>query len=284
MTTKKRVLVTGASRGFGALTSAEFARRGYEVFAGMRDPSRAAALDDACAKAGVAVHRVQLDVTRGDSIARAMDMVERVDVLVNNAGIGQSGFFEEVTPEEFDAVIDTNFRGAVSMMRAVVTQMRRRGSGSIINVSSIYGFLGAPIVSAYAASKWALEGFTESLRGELAPFGVQVSLIEPGYFATDILGDPALATKKLYDPASPYHAAVVAVMDNYKKTIVPKAGDPMVVARLICDVAEKPRPALRHVVGGDGRLLRALRSLLPASAFERMLGGTVARALGPSAR
>ncbi len=134
------------------------------------------------------VHRVQLDVTRADSIAHAMGQIGAVDVLEKNAGIGQSGFFEEVTPEEFDAVLSTNFRGAVSMTRAVVTQMRRRGSGSIINVSSIYGFLGAPIVSASAASKWALEGFSESHRGELAPFGVQVALIEPGYFATDILG------------------------------------------------------------------------------------------------
>jgi NAD(P)-dependent dehydrogenase (short-subunit alcohol dehydrogenase family) len=273
----KTVLISGASRGIGLLTAIEFARRGHRVLAGVRSPNTPA-LDAACASARVKIERVTVDVLAPRSIEQAVAGAGAIDVLVNNAGTTRSGFFEMMTPAEFDLVFETNFRGAVSMTRAVLPQMRQRGDGHIINISSIYGFTGVATATPYAASKWALEGFSESLRYEMAPFGVKVVLIEPGFFATELLDPQNGQTERSGDSTSPYYQAQQGLLREYNANIRPKAGDPAVVARKVCDVAEHPRPKLRYVVGQDGRTLRAMRSLLPASLFEGIFIGMVRKA------
>jgi NAD(P)-dependent dehydrogenase (short-subunit alcohol dehydrogenase family) len=280
---RKVVVVTGASRGFGLLIAMELARRGHRVFAGMRKPAASPAFDADGREAQLQIEKVVLDVTDPKSVARATAEIEakggHIDVLVNNAGLNRAGFFEDLTPEEFDLVMDTNFKGAVAMMRAVLPGMRTRRSGHIINISSIYGFMGGPMSSAYSASKWALEGFTESLRAEVRPLGIQLSLIEPGFFATDLLEPTHFASNRLGDPASPYYPAVLASNEFFAKRIAPHVGDPKLVARLVSDVAEGDKAVLRRVIGKHGRLLRTLRALLPSSTFEWFNGRVIAKAL-----
>jgi NAD(P)-dependent dehydrogenase (short-subunit alcohol dehydrogenase family) len=274
----KVVLVTGSSSGFGMLAAVEMAKRGHRVYASMRNTKKADALLQAAQAAQTSVHLLALDVTNTASIAAAVSEVEEkeghIDVLVNNAGVSLGiGFFEEVSPADFEAVMATNFMGAVAVTRAVLPGMRVRKSGAIINVSSIYGFMGCATGSAYASSKWALEGFSESLRFEMDPFGVKVSLVEPGYFATPILGENMTMSQGQLDPKSPYFGPLQAGMKYFQEKILPKVGDPKVVATLLADVAEKKNPKLRYVVGKDGVLLRRMRSMLPASTFEGIFIG-----------
>jgi NAD(P)-dependent dehydrogenase (short-subunit alcohol dehydrogenase family) len=277
-------LVTGSSSGFGLLSAVELSRRGYKVYASMRDVGKANALAGVAAAAGVGVTPLQLDVSDDASVEVGVGAVlakeARIDVLVNNAGINAAyGFLEQVTPAEFDEVMQTNFYGALRTINAVLPGMRERGRGHIINVSSIYGFTGVPLGSAYAASKWALEGLSESLRFELRTLGVQVVLVEPGYFRTALLTTNMRVAAAAHDQGSPLHAPVWHTLAEFNRSVAPLAGDPSVVARLIADVADNPRPRLRYVVGKDGKLLRLLRSCLPWLVYENLVVARMRRAL-----
>ncbi len=188
----KTALITGASSGFGLLTSVALARRGWRVLATMRDLNRRDKLEAAARDAGV-LERIEclpLDVTNADQIAAIADLIakrgEPLHALVNNAGFAVPGFAEEVTDAELREQLDTNFFGAAAMTRALLPTMRRQGFGHVVMVTSISGRLGFPGVSSYAASKFALEGWTETLRYEMASLGIQVVLVEPGSFDTDI--------------------------------------------------------------------------------------------------
>ncbi len=275
----KSILITGASRGLGMLAAIELSRRGHRVFAGVRTPQHTPRLDEACARAGVKVHKLHMDVTDPATIASSvkemMASTGAIDVLINNAGIVRVGFFETMTEAQFHDVMSTNFAGTVAVTRATVPIMRRQGHGVILNMSSLYGFVGAAVSSVYAASKWAVEGWSESLRFELTPRNVYVSLIEAGHYATDMIHVDDTAINELDNPASPYSLALEGMAEQYRKHIVAHARDPRIVARLMADVAEKDRPRLRYRIGIDCAIVRFLRALLPWSTFEALFTAIV---------
>ena len=188
----KTALITGASSGFGLLTAVTLARRGWRVLATMRDLPRRGRLEDAARAAGVLdrIEFIALDVTDNEQIAEvAASIATRpspLDAIVNNAGFAMAGFSEDVLDAELRRQFDTNFFGAAAVTRAFLPLMRRQGSGHVVMISSISGRMGFPGVGSYSASKFAMEGWAETLRLEMKPLGVQVVLVEPGSFETDI--------------------------------------------------------------------------------------------------
>jgi NAD(P)-dependent dehydrogenase (short-subunit alcohol dehydrogenase family) len=272
----KTVLITGASSGFGLLTSVTFAKRGWRVLATMRDLNRRTKLEAAAHDAGV-LDRIEfhaLEVTNADQIAAMADLVAKRDAplhaLINNAGFALPGFAEDVTDAELRNQFDTNFFGAVGVTRAILPQMRRQGFGHVVMVSSISGRTGFPGVSSYAASKFALEGWTETLRYEMQAPGVQVVLVEPGSFATDIWTRNAKLTAGLADPDSANASRVPGWRNRIEQSAKDRA-NPQIVADLIARVVENPHPKLRYVIGNDARMALLLRAILPAGLFERMI-------------
>ena len=250
------VLVTGCSSGFGLLTAVAFARRGDRVVATMRNPAKADALREAAKDAGVEVEVAQLDVTDDASVRRAVAEVGDVDVLVNNAGVGgTAGPIEELTDEQWLAVLDANLLGCVRTSRAVLPGMRARGRGAIVNVSSLAGRLpGTPVTSAYAASKHAVCSFSDSLWGEVEPFGIRVACVEPGFFATAIVDNSAFGVT---DPGSPY-AGLTRAVERFYESSVGGGADPQAVADDILDAVHgEPRDTIHRPVGADAELFIA---------------------------
>jgi len=272
---EKTVLITGASSGFGLLTSIALAKRGWQVVATMRDLGRRGFLEEPARTAGVAerieIHK--LDVTSAGQIDElARNLGERpvpLHAVVNNAGFALPGFADDVTDAELRQQLDTNFFGAAAVTRAFLPQLRKQGFGHIIMISSVSGRMGFAGVGSYSASKFALEGWTESLRYEMAPLGVQVVLIEPGAFETDIWTRNAKIAANLTSSDSPNAAR----MPGWRAKVQGerKKADPKPVIDRIVAVLENPRPKLRYVVGRDAKIGLFLRSVLPWSVFERVI-------------
>jgi len=268
-------LITGASSGFGLLTTVTLALRGWHVLATMRDLNRREKLESAAKAAGVLqnIEFHALDVTNAKQIATLADEIAQrltpLDAIVNNAGFALPGFADDITDAELREQFETNFFGATAVTRAFLPQLRRQGSGHIVMISSISGRMGFPGVGSYAASKFALEGWTETLRYELKPLGVQVALVEPGAFETDIWTRNAKLSAGLLDPNSPNAARIPAWRSRVEGQR--KKADPQVVADTIVAVLENPSPRLRYVVGTDAKAGLLLRKLLPWSLFERLI-------------
>lgn len=184
-------LITGANSGIGRSSAVELATRGWTVYGSMRSLDKGEKLAAEADAAGVKVQPVVCDVTDTDSVRHAVaavtDDAGRIDVLVNNAGVGANGVMEECSVETYAEVMDVNLYGAIRCSQAVLPQMRARGTGTIVNVSSICGVVAAMAQSPYVASKWALEGLSEGMAQELAPFGIRVAVIEPGIVRTAIM-------------------------------------------------------------------------------------------------
>lgn len=271
---EKVALITGASSGFGLLTSIELAKAGFRVVASMRDLARREKLDHAAATSGVGdkLDVRALDVTQFETIPGFVDGIVRdygrFDVLVNNAGFAVAGFAEDIKLDELRLQFETNFFGAVAMTKAVLPTMRQQRSGHIIQVSSIVGLQGAVTISSYSASKHALEGWSESLRMEVNSLGIKVVLIEPGSFATDIWTRGARMGEQATKPNSPNFQRSLKMRSTIEK--IPKA-DPIAVARLIADVAKNPNPKLRYLVGRDAKIQLAMKRILPWKTFEKMI-------------
>jgi NAD(P)-dependent dehydrogenase (short-subunit alcohol dehydrogenase family) len=271
---EKIAIVTGASSGFGLLTSVELAKSGFRVVASMRDRARREELDQAAGAAGVTagIDVRTLDVTKFDTIAGFIEAVVgdygRIDVLINNAGFAVAGFAEDIKLDELRLQFETNFFGAVAMTKAVLPTMRLQRSGHIIQVSSINGLHGSVSISSYSASKHALEGWSESLRMELNSLGIKIVLVEPGAFATGIWTRGARMGEEAIKQTSPNFQRSLRMRSAVEK--IPKA-DPMAVARVIVAVAEDPNPTLRYLVGRDARMQLAMKRILPWKTWEKMI-------------
>lgn len=242
------ILITGTSKGIGLETALAFGRAGHTVFATMRNPSQSPGLAETAAQEKLPITVSALDVDSDRSVSDAFLAIQTshgpIDVLVNNAGVDRTGSVEELPLSEFRAAMETNYFGAIRCIQAVVPAMRQRLSGCIINVSSVAGRITCAPMTAYAASKWALEGLSEALAGEMKAFNVRVAIVEPGII------DTAMA-RGISDPPqnSPYpqHARFASLFTASLKNAVP----PTVVARKIVEIAESDTWQLRHPVGPD---------------------------------
>jgi NAD(P)-dependent dehydrogenase (short-subunit alcohol dehydrogenase family) len=269
----KVALITGASSGIGLVTTVELARAGFVVLATMRDVSRRGRLDDALRAAGQNAEIRELDVTRHEMVPALIDGVMakhgRIDVLVNNAGFAMAGFAEDVSVAELREQFETNFFGHVALTKAVLPVMRAQQSGHIIMISSISGRSAPAVLSSYAASKFALEGWSESLRIECAPLGIKVSLVEPGAFATDIWERNRKIGEAAQSEASPHRERVVRIKERIDRGL--RMGDPVIVARLITRIAQDANPRLRYLVGQDAHVQYWLKAALPWKLYERVV-------------
>jgi NAD(P)-dependent dehydrogenase (short-subunit alcohol dehydrogenase family) len=272
--TEKVALITGASSGFGLLTSLQLAKARFKVIASMRDLARRGPLEQAGAAKNLAaqIDIRQLDVTHFDFISPFVEGVVhdygRIDVLINNAGFAVAGFAEDVTLDELRVQFETNFFGAVAMTKAVLPIMRRQRSGHMIQISSIAGVHGSYSVSSYSASKHALEGWSESLRMEVDPLGIKVVLIEPGSFQTEIWTRGVVMGKEAIQDTSPNFQRSLRMRKRVEA--IPK-GDPTEVARVIARVAQDPNPKLRYLVGRDARTQLITKRLLPWKWYEKVI-------------
>jgi NAD(P)-dependent dehydrogenase (short-subunit alcohol dehydrogenase family) len=271
---EKIALITGASSGFGLLTSIELAKAGFRVVASMRDLTRRERLDQAVAQAGAGakIDVRELNVTDFEAIPGFVDAVVqdygRLDVLVNNAGFAVAGFAEDIKLGELRQQFETNFFGAIAMTKAALPVMRRQCAGHIIQISSISGLHGSVSVSSYAASKHALEGWSESLRMEVNSLGIKVVLVEPGAFQTDIWTRGAVMGEQATKPTSPNIERSLRMRSAIQK--IPKR-DPMRVARLIVAIAQDPDPKLRYLVGPDAKIQLAMKRILPWKWHEKVI-------------
>ncbi|MGO4530563.1 SDR family oxidoreductase [Paenibacillus sp. 2TAF8] len=267
-------LITGTSSGFGMLTAITLAKQGYRVIATMRDLSRKGELSNRAEEAGVTdrLYYVQLDVTDSESVQTAVDKVlqqyGRIDMLVNNAGFAVGGFIEEVSMEDWRRQIETNLFGLIAVTRTVLPVMREQKRGLIVNLSSVSGLSGFPGYAPYAASKFAVEGFSESLRHEMSSFGIRVVLVEPGAYRTPIWNKGLGEIHQKEN--SPYKHKLDAVL-RYSKQASETAPDPQEVADLIGRIARMRAPRLRYALGKGSRLLIIGKALLPWKWLEWLI-------------
>lgn len=267
-------IITGSSSGIGLLTALEMAARGYRVVATMRNPGDTR-LAEAAGKAGV-TERIdirRLDICDHASLPKFVGEVfrdyGRIDVLVNNAGYALGGFLEDVAIDELRAQLETNFFGHVAMTKAVIPTMRAQKGGHIIMVSSIAGRVANPMTGSYSSSKFALEGFSESLRVELRALGIRVVLVEPGAFETDIWEKNVKVAQATLTAESPNAERARRFVSVIKTKL--KKGDARVVARLIRKVADDPNPNLRYLVGTDAKFRFWSQRLIPWKMYEKMV-------------
>jgi len=268
------VLITGCSSGFGKLAALLFARKGDTVYASMRNTSKGKEIEEARDSENLKIELLQLDVTDEASVNAAIDNViaasGQIDVLVNNAGIGAHGPIEETDDDEMKEIFETNFFGALRVVRVVLPRMREKKAGTIVNVSSLAGRVAPPFEGIYSASKFALEAASEALYYETYPFGVRVLLIEPGGFETNI-GD-SLRRARRFGEGSPY----VELDQRFQQALtkLPTGGEPgdaQVVAEAIYDAVHDQEPKLRYLVGQDAEMIGGLRQQLDDEQFEKTI-------------
>jgi len=273
------VLITGTSSGFGLHTAIELARRGWRVFATMRNLDKRTPLDEAAAEAGVAqrLELIRLDVTDATSIEEAVrDILQRsggrLDAVVHNAGVAVGAAFEDVPEVEARRVMETNFWGVLALTRALLPAFRAQRSGRILIVSSNSAYAGEPANAIYVASKWAIEGWAESLAYEVSPFGIGVVLVEPGSYKTEIWG----SSPRILPESSPYRALMQHLEKVIDEKVLANARDPREVAQVIARALGARHPRFRYPVGPDAWIGHLLRGKLPSRvqrfAITRFLG------------
>ncbi|HZF47986.1 MAG TPA: SDR family NAD(P)-dependent oxidoreductase [Polyangiaceae bacterium] len=258
------VILTGTSSGIGLAAALECAASGFRVVATMRNLDRRAPLLDAATARGVKIDVEQLDVTSDSAPARVRELILKYGPpygLVNNAGIAVGGPFEEQSDRDTRDQFETNVFGLMAMTRAVLPAMRAASRGRIVNISSLSGRVGFPLVSVYAATKHAVEGLSEALRWEVEPFGIDVCLIEPGTHKTPIFFENQ-RRGELLDKSGPY-AAFCDRIEALMIRSAERANPPDSVGRAIARVLREPSPPFRTLVGADAMALTTLRRALP---------------------
>lgn len=265
------VLITGTSSGIGRTAVHEFSRRGWNVAATMRSPDKEKELGSL---PGVKLLRLDVTDTRSieDALHAANTEFGRIDAVVNNAGFGVDGVFEAMDDETIQKQFETNVFGLMKVTRAAIPILRAQGGGSIVQVASMGGRVTFPLYSIYHSTKWAVEGFSESLHYELAPFGIRVKLIEPGAIKTEFYGKGRVfvgGDRREYK-------ALVEKAEKVSQSPRESGVDPMVVARAIIRAAEDRSGRMRYPVGSPAPLLLFLRRILP----ERVFFAIVRRSYG----
>lgn len=268
----KVILITGCSSGFGMLIAARLASAGHIVYATMRDLRKKTLLVQETALRKTQVRILRLDVTDDKSIQEAMKTIAaeqgRLDVLINNAGYGIGGFFEDLTQEEIRAQMDTNFFGVQNVTRRVIPLMRPRRQGLILNISSVSGRTASPAFGAYVGSKWALEGWSESLHYEMRLFGIDVCLMEPGSYSTKIFTENRRVASRYHDPESPYHKYSQSLLERIMSYVGRLKRDPEDIAKLAEHIIDSRRRRLRYVPDLGSRVQIFLHTYLPFPVYR----------------
>jgi len=269
---EKVAIVTGSSSGIGFETSLALAREGYFTYATMRDTTKSDKIKEIAQKENLKINVLELDVDDEKSVKSAivqiLDQKQRVDVLVNNAGWGLWGCVEDVSVDEFKEQFETNFFSIIRLIQEVAPTMRKQGSGTIVNVSSVVGRIGFPASPAYISSKFALEGLSESLRFEFAPFGVDVIIIEPGVIKTDFMKNMKMAKKSELDTV--YKDITTKVVSGVKM-MVEMGTPPKEVANTIVKAIKDKKPLPRYVVGNDALMFLEAKKSKTDIEFENYL-------------
>jgi NAD(P)-dependent dehydrogenase (short-subunit alcohol dehydrogenase family) len=274
-------VVTGSSSGIGFETALLLARSGFHTYATMRNLEKSKKITEIANTEKLPLQVVQLDVNDDISVKNAIDKIvaataenKRIDILVNNAGYGLFGSLEDTSLEEIKAQFETNFFGVIRVTQQVLPVMRKQnsGGGTIVNVSSVGGRIGVPVLSAYQSTKFALEGLSESMSYELEPFGIRVVIIEPGFIRTNIINSSTSAEKAL-DPKSPYFSLMQKVKNYFKSMMenVSSSSPPEEVAKVILQAITSENPQVRYIVGNDAATIIQARMNMPDKEFRKMV-------------
>ena len=264
---KKTILITGSSSGIGKETARYFAAKGWNVAATMRSPEKEEELQNL---EGIRIYK--LDVTNPEEIKNIVETVisdfPQLDVLLNNAGYGAIGAFEKSTEEERRQQFEVNVFGLMNLTHKLIPHFREQGHGTIMNISSVAGQMTSPLYTLYNASKWAVEGFAESLQYELEDFNIRVKNIEPGPIKTEFRGRSMRIFKK--EGVTGYKNVENAVLQGMKKRNR-TAPEPIVVAKTIYKAATDGKDRLRYPAGKQAKFILAFRRILPSSWFNKLV-------------
>lgn len=270
----KVVLLTGAGSGLGLESALTLAAAGYRVFGTVLSAAEENSLLAEAARRGVTVRPQRMDLTDEAAVHAGVESVVaatgRIDALVSFAGLGLRGFFEDLKLEEIRRVYDVNVFGTMAIVQAVLPHMRRAGAGRIVLTTSIGGRMGTMTISGYASSKFACEGFGECLHQEVYPFGIRVSLLEPGLVATPHFTVNRNRGQRAVDPSSPYYKWFCQHERIVDSILARNSFGPADVARTVLRILASPRPRLRYVVGTKAKIVFALRRYIPGELFQNL--------------
>lgn len=277
MENKKVLFITGAGRGLGAVLAREALEAGYRVVATGRSPE---AVEQKLGGAQDNLLVVKLDITNLDdanaAVKAAVARFGNIDVLFNNAANFYAGYFEELSTEDIRAQLETNLFGPMNVTRAVLPIMRSQRNGHIISISSLAGIVGQEFVVAYSTSKFAVEGWMEALRYDLAPYNIHTTVVEPGFFRTDLLEDASTIwpEPKIED----YAERTTSTVEAWKGMNGQQAGDPTKLAHALLDIAGQEQPPFRFIAGADAieAIENKAKELLAQVEGSRGLGGNLA--------
>lgn len=263
----KVAVVTGSSTGIGFETALLLARSGFHTYATMRDPKKSKIAN----AENLPLEVLQLDVNDDTSVKSAIGKIiaenNRIDVIVNNAGYGLFSPLEDVTLDQVREQFETNFFGVIRVMHEVIPTMRKQRSGTIVNVSSLVGRVGLPLSSAYVATKFALEGLSESMRYELNEFGINIILIEPGVIKTNFMENLKTA-EKASKSESPYADFVDSATKEFGKMMNSRSSSPKIVAEAVLRAIKSKEPEFRYVAGEDAESIMKIRKNSSDKEFE----------------
>ncbi len=283
MKSKRTVLVTGCSSGIGLATCHVLSRNNFMTYGTVRNLSKAKKIQDLMNRENLSLKILRLDVNDNQSIKLAIKKIlndtGRIDVLINNAGYGMFGPIEEITIQEIKKQFETNFFGAIRLIKAIVPIMRKQGNGTIVNISSMVGRFAVPLNSAYVSSKFAVEGLSESISFELKEFGIRVIVIEPGVVKSDFFHKLKVKGMNL---ESPYHELMerrVNFLDKAMKNSLTSSYD---VADTILDALNSKDPKFRYVIGNDATNSLRMRNSLSDRKFMEWIRAGIFQGKGLS--
>ncbi len=280
-TKNDHVLVTGAARGLGLATALGLAEAGFSAWAGLRNPASEPAVIAKAAERGLELHCVHLDVTDPATVDSAVETIQQAGGsfygLVNNAGITGRSYFEHFPEDYLRKIFEVNVFGTMSVTKKVLPIMREQGRGRILMLSSVAGKFGSIALAPYVSSKFAVEGFGESLAIEMKPFGVDVVIIEPGITKTDIWDAENRVLSDAQNEESPYHDLFMRGEKLAEQLVRTSSIRPEDVGETVLHALTTDKPRYRYVVGWRARAAMRLRSYLPGELFEKIWFGTLLR-------
>jgi NAD(P)-dependent dehydrogenase (short-subunit alcohol dehydrogenase family) len=278
---QRAVLITGASRGLGRAIALGVASKGFQAWAGVRSQEAVVEIEELARQRKLPLRGLILDVTSEETTTAAFRTIReaggRLYGVINNAGVTARAFFEDYPEETIRKIFEVNLFGVMRVTRHALPDLRMNGGGRIINISSIGGRIGSNSVTPYIASKFGLEGFSESLAIELRPFDIHVSVVSPGIIKTDIWDETNRILPSARNRESPYYRYFWRMERYAEKLLNSSRLKPTDVADAVCSVLTDPRPHLRYVVGRRAALVAWLRKYTPDRVFEAIYFGQIRR-------